>query len=320
MDEHHKDILKVSRTEISRLQLLSVFFGEEIIYKIFLRSQVIHQLFQNNSDLDIDKLELFHVQFTSSVIELLRKIKKSNEKNVSLIYDEVSLNKELIEKMKSGVQTDKAYNLDKKKQSLKINLSLRKLFQVLSEDSTDFPFAKNINSFSSRYSRDYYYDVNTEQMSKVIDVDPAQMYINASASIERKLMGLLCKYDFRTEFFCGLKSGQMIVEVYKFLDLDRYFSFFPSRNVFLFFELSDVDGMEWTNNVTEKENHIQELIYKTDKLESSIDAVKTAIPKDILDLLEENYIKISDMNFLDHLNNFDVQANILKAMLKTDLF
>ena len=320
MDERRVYILKESRTEISRLQLLSVFFEEESVYKIYLRSQVIHQLFENNEDLDIDKLELFHVQFTSSVIELLRKIKKNNEKNVSLLYDEIHLNEELMERMNNTVFTDKNFKLDKQKQALKINLSLRKLFQVLSELSTEFPFSKNINSFSSRYAKDFFYHISPEQLSQLIDFDPKDMYIDVNASIQKKLMGLLCKYDFKTEFFYGLKSGQLIIEVYKFLDTDRYFLFFPSRNLFLFCDLNVLKDVDWTTNLSEKEKIIQELSYKNDKLESSAAALKSYIPKEIIDLLEENYLKISDINFLDHLNNFDVQANILKAMLKTDLF
>lgn len=320
MDERHVNILRASRAEISRLQLLSVFFEEEALYKIYLRSQVIHQLFENNAELDIDKLELFHVQFTATLIELLRKIKKSNEKNVTLIYDEIQLNKELINKMSNSVYTEKSFNLDKQKQALKINLSLRKLFEVLSDHTEDFPFAKNINTFSSRYSKDFYYDISTEELSTLIDYDPKDMYIDVHASIHRKLMGLLCKHDFRTEFFYGLKAGQLIVEVYKFIDMERYFLFFPGRNLFLFCDISKLAGIDRTNNLSEKGRIIQELSYKNDKLESSAAALKTYIPKEIIDLLEENYVKISDINFLDHLNNFDVQANILKAMLKTDLF
>src|ERR1700710_824223 len=99
MDEHAAIVLKESNQIISRLQLLSVFFQEEVIYKIYLRSQVIHQLFENNAELSIDKLELFHLQFTASVIELLKKIKKNNEKNVTLIDDEMRLNQEVIEKL-----------------------------------------------------------------------------------------------------------------------------------------------------------------------------------------------------------------------------
>lgn len=320
MDERRVYILKESRTEISRLQLLSVFFEQESVYKIYLRSQVIHQLFENNEDLDIDKLELFHVQFTSSVIELLRKIKKNNEKNVSLLYDEIHLNAELMERMSNTVFTDKNFNLDKQKQTLKINLSLRRLFQVLSELSTEFPFSKNINSFSSRYAKDFFYNISPDQLSQLIDYDPKEMYIDVNASIQKKLMGLLCKYDFKTEFFYGLKSGQLIIEVYKFIDADRHFLFFPSRNLFLFCDLNVLKGVDWSTNLSEKEKIIQELSYKNDKLESSAAALKSYIPKEIIDLLEENYLKISDINFLDHLNNFDVQANILKAMLKTDLF
>lgn len=320
MDERHVNILRTSRAEISRLQLLSVFFEEEILYKIYLRSQVIHQLFENNEELDIDKLELFHVQFTASLIELLRKIKKSNEKNVSLIYDEIDLNKELIRKMSDAVFSEKSFNLDKQKQALKINLSLRKLYEVLSDLSTDFPFAKNINAFSSRYARDFYYDLSTEQLATLIAFDPKDMYINVHASIERKLMGLLCKHEFRTEFFYGLKSGQLVVELYKFIDIDKHFLFFPRRNLFLFFELTELEGIDWTNNLSEKGRLVQELSFKNDKLVSDAAALKTYIPAEITKLLEENYLKISDIDFLDHLNNFDVQANILKAMLKTDLF
>jgi len=297
-----------------------VFFEDEVLYKIYLRSQVIHQLFENNEELDIDKLELFHVQFTASLIELLRKIKKSNEKSVSLIYDEIDLNKELIRQMGDSVFSEKSFNLDKQKQSLKINLSLRKLYEVLSELSTDFPFAKNINSFSTRYAKDFYYDISTDQLAQLIDFDPKDMYINVNASIERKLMGLLCKYEFRTSFFYGLKSGQLIIELYKFVDIDKHFLFFPRRNLFLFFELEELQGIDWTNNLSDKGRIVQEMTFKNDKLASDAAALKTYIPREIITLLEENYIKISDINFLDHLNNFDVQANILKAMLRTDLF
>ncbi|WP_316788066.1 hypothetical protein [Pedobacter frigoris] len=320
MDERRIDILRESRAEISRLQLLSAFFAEDALYKIYLRSQVIHQLFENNEELDIDKLELFHVQFTASLIELLRKIKKSNEKNVTLIYDEVLLNKEMIRQMSDTVFSEKNFNLDKQRQSLKINQSLRKLFELLSDHIEEFPFAKGINNFSSRYSKDFFYDITAEQLGKLIEFDPKDMYSDVHASIEKKLMGLLCKHDFRTSFFFGLKSGQLIIELYKFLDIDRYFLFFPSRNLFLFFEIAELEGIDWTNDLSEKGRIIQELEYKNDKLESSASALKIYIPKEIVDLLEENYIKISDINFLNHLNNFDVQANILKAMLKTDLF
>ncbi|MET0569890.1 MAG: hypothetical protein ABWZ79_00575 [Pedobacter agri] len=320
MDEYRSNILKKSNAEINRLQLLSVFFDDEIIYKIFLRTQVIHQLFSNNEDLEIEKLDLFHLQFTDSVIALLRKIKKSNEKNVALIYDEINLNEALIDKMAGTLNGQQGFVQDKQKQSLKVNQSLRRLYNNLSDLSTDFPFSKNINVFSAKYANDYYFDLTADQLAKLIDFQGKNIYSNAYATIEKKLMGRLCKYDFRTEFYLGLKSGEMIIEVYKFLDSQNYFLFFPARNLFLFCDLSQFKDMDTTNSLSERERIVQELEFKNDKLKGNAAVLKTAMSKEVQDLLESSYQKISDISFLNHLNNFDVQSNILKDMLKTDLF
>ncbi|WP_316807282.1 hypothetical protein [Pedobacter agri] len=320
MDEYRSNILRKSNAEINRLQLLSVFFDDEIIYKIFLRTQVIHQLFANNEDLEIEKLDLFHLQFTDSVIALLRKIKKSNEKNVALIYDEISLNEALIDKMAGMLTSQQGFVQDKQKQSLKVNQSLRRLYNNLSDLSTDFPFSKNINVFSAKYANDYYFDLTADQLAKLIDFQGKNVYSNAYATIEKKLMGRLCKYDFRTEFYLGLKSGEMIIEVYKFLDSQNHFLFFPARNLFLFCDLSQFKDLDTTNNLSERERIVQELEFKNDKLKGNAAVLKTAMSKEVQDLLESSYQKISDISFLNHLNNFDVQSNILKDMLKTDLF
>ena len=319
MDEHVAGVLEESKKIINRLQLLSVFFQEEVVYKIYLRSQVIHQLFEQNTELSIDKLELFHLQFTSSVIELLKKIKKNNEKNVTLIYDEIDLNKEVIAQLNDTVLNEKNFVEGIRSQSLKINISLRNLFEQLSGHSADFPFVKNITRLSARYAKDFYYTITSDQLSQLIDYKESDVYVSSYGIIEKKLMGLLCKYDFKTEFVYGLKSGMLIIEIYRFLDADRYFLFFPNRNLFLFCAPEAISGLDFSTNLSEKGRLIQEMSYKNDKLESNAATVKTYIPPEIVTLLEDNYHKISDINFLNHLNNFDVQANILKAMLNTDL-
>ena len=319
MDEHAAEILRDSNRIISRLQLLSVYFQEEVVYKIYLRSQVIHQLFENNPELSIDKLELFHLQFTQSVVELLKKIKKNNEKNVTLIDDEIRLNQEVIERLNETLVSEDSFIAGKQRQALKINNSLRNLYEVLSGHTTDFPFVKNVTQFSARFARDFYYTISAEQLAALIDYNPDEVYVNSFATIERKLMGVLCKYDFKTEFVYGLKSGTLIIEVYKFLETDRFFLFYPSRNLFLFCTPEETAVADFTSTSSEKSKMIQELAYKNDKLKSHSATVRTHIPAEIVQLLEDNYTKISDINFLNNLNNFDVQANILKTMLNTDM-
>ena len=320
MDEHAAIVLKESNQIINRLQLLSVFFQQEVVFKIYLRSQVIHQLFENNPQLPVDKLELFHLQFTSSVIELLKKIKKSNEKNVTLIDDEIRLNQEVMQKLNETLLSEQSYLAGRQHQSLKINNSLRNLYEVLSGHNSDFPFVKNITQFSARFAADFYYSITSDQLAQLIDYEASSVYTSASATIERKLMGLLCKHDFKTEFQFGLKSGTLIIEVFRFLAIDRFFLFYPSRNLFLFCEPEQITGIDFTRTSSEKSKTIQEIAYKNDKLKSHAASVKTFIPPEIVKLLEENYTRIADINFLDNLSNFDVQANILKTMLNTDMW
>ena len=319
MDEHLQLIFNESKRIISKLQLLAAFFEEELIYKIYLRSQVIHQMFEQNAELDAHNLELFHLQYTTSLIDLLKKIKKNNEQNVSLLFDEIQLNKELEEKLSGSFYTEKNYKSDQQKQALKINISLRRLYQLLSDNVNEYPFSKNINSFSARYSADFYYDIPHNLLHELITYDPAQVYTNAHAVIQKKLLGSLCKYEFKNEFSCGLKAGTTIIEVYKFVNADKYFLFYPARNLFLFCDYTQLEKISFTNQISGNEKLIRELNAKNDQLQSSIGVTKTYLPPEIKTLLAENYKKLTDISFLQNIGNFDAQANILKAMLNTDM-
>jgi hypothetical protein len=319
MDENRLNILNQSNRMLSKLQLLSVYFGDDIIYKIYLRSQVIHKLFESNPELDINKLDLFHLQFTQSLIDLLRKIKKNNEGNISLVFDEIQINKEMIERLNDPTYTLANFNIEKQRQALKINLSLRKLFQVLSDDSTENPLSKNINSFSSRFAADFFYTISNDLVEEVTAYDIKDVYKDEYATIQRKLMGVLCKYDFKTEFYCGLKSGSQVIEIYKFVEVDRYFLYAPQDSLFVFFDIAKISDIDMSTNLSKKEKLVYELKNKNDKLEGNAAAMKVYMPAEITNLLAENYKKISDISFLDDITNIDVQANILKSMLNTDL-
>ena len=312
-------ILRESTRLISKLQLLSAFFDDEIVYKIYLRTQVIHRLYETNTELDINKLELFHVQFTSAVIDLLKKIKKINERSTSLLFEEIQLNNDLIQSVKDSDFNLADFRNDQQRQALRINTSLRKLYDVLSNDVTDYPFAKNINAFSARYAQDYFFDISQDLLAELTAYQPSEVYNHASAVIERKLMGKACKFDFRTEFYCGLKTGNLAVEIYKFIDEDTYYLFYPSRNMFLLCDMNLLKSVDQHNEVTRNERIVQELLDKNDQLQSSAALARIHIPQEVRSLLSENYKKITDINFLQNIAGFDAQANILKTMLNTDI-
>ena len=319
MDDNRKDILTQSVRIISKLQILAAFFADDIIYKVYLRTQVIHQLFEHNEELDINKLDLFHVQFTTTVVELLKKIKKNNEKSVTILLDEIQLNLDLIANIEHEAFTEAAFMLEQQRQSLKINNSLRKLYQELSDGTGNYPFAKNINTFGARFAHNFYFEVESEVLMKLITYQPAEVYSNAHAIIQRKLMGLLCKYDFKSEFFCGLKTGSMTMEVFKIIDKDIYYIFYPSRNLFLLCDAEEIKAINTTIAVVKHDTIIDELKNKNDQLQSSIAVTKTHLPAEIRQLMADHYKKISDVNFMKNISEFDVQANILRSMLNTDM-
>ena len=132
-------------------------------------------------------------------------------------------------------------------------------------------------------------------------------------------MGLLCKYDFRSSFYYGLKAADQFLEVYNINDTDRYFAYSPSKQLFLFCDITKIDTADLNNELSKKGQFIQELTDKNDQLNNSINNIKTTIPPEIKQLLVENYRKLNDINFLQSISEVDVQANILKSMLNTDM-
>jgi hypothetical protein len=316
MDDIGKQVLIDSNKIISKLQLLSTFFGEEVIYKIYVRSQVIHKLFENNPELDIYKLNLFHLQFTESVIELLRRIKKSNEKNASLILDEMALNDELIQNLVNAKESERSYDDEIKRHVNKVNLALRMLYQNLSELSATYPF-NNTQKFGVSFARDHFTEISQELFDDLSAYNPQKIYQNDYAIIDKKLMGLQCRYQFNNTFHLGLKCGTRFIEVFKIAEDDIYFTFNTTQNHFLLCDYSKIAGIEPVHNGSRKEKVIVELRNKNSELEYSISIIKTKMPPEVKVLLEEYYEKIKGMNFLDFIDDLDIQTNILKVMLDT---
>ncbi len=318
MDDNHRKILEESKKIISKLQILSTFFEDEVIYKIYVRSQVIQKLFETNPELDINKLQLFHLQFTESVLELLRRIKKANEKSVSLIFDEIQLNKELIGKLSDAMRGEEDYEFGRQKQAKEMNESLKRLYENLSDLSKDLPFVQTISIFGARYSRDFFIEISEELFYDLITYKPEEVYQNGYAIIEKKLMGLQCRHHFDNFLYCGLKAGSRLLEVYRMVAEEVYFIYYAGKNLLLDFDFEKIKDIDPSQVLSKKARVVQELNDKNLDLEQQIAGTKTLIPDDIRKLLNDYYEKVNGMDFMDFMDDFDVQANILKTMLNTE--
>jgi hypothetical protein len=315
MEDSRNAIYKASVRIITKLQLLSVFFEDETVYKIYVRTQVIQKLFENDPELDINKLDLFHLQYTETVIELLRKIKKSNEKAVNIALDEIGYNEELIQKISDNLRTEENFEQAQLGRAAIISKSLYGLYQNLSGYSADPPFPKEISGFGEQFAKEFFHEIPVPLFYELTEFDLAEVYRNGYGIIEKKLLGWQCKQEFQNVFVCGLKAGELLLEVYKLKGSDDYFIFYPERRLFLDLDFSKIGNIDTATPLSRQEKIIRELSQKNAVLKNSIDNMKTAIPDEVKSLLHEYYDKIMALDFIN--DNFDIQANILKTMLNT---
>ncbi|RYD60530.1 MAG: hypothetical protein EOP84_36880, partial [Verrucomicrobiaceae bacterium] len=215
MEDDRNSVLLYSERVLSKLKLLSVFFGEPLLLRIYARTQVIHNSFRDNAQLDVQKLGLFHLQFTDTIVSLLRKIKKGNENRVLQIEDEMRVNAELIHTLASASQREQAFATGAQGHALAIDKGLNILYENLSDRSRDNPFPKVVGEFAATFAADFFYEVSLSFFDSLLEHDPARLYRNGYGSIERKLMGLQCKHGFQNTFHCGIKSGRRVAEVFR---------------------------------------------------------------------------------------------------------
>lgn len=319
MTEHDKEILEESNRTIEQLSELNNYFGEPAILKIYLQTQVIHKLFEENDDLDMNKLELFHIQFTTTLIDLLSKIRKKNERLVSMYENEIKLNEDMASKLRALITQEGSFDTDKRMQAQKVARSIYNFHKALSSQSQDYPFIDNISSFSIKYYKDYFFEVEPALQESLTSYTSSEVYRNRYGLIGKDTLNSLAGNMYKINFFAGIRVGNMLMEIYQIGKEDKYFVFIPAKNYFLPCDITQFPYQEWITESSKKERTIKELMHKNIELERNIRQNIKHIDEDIIALLGENHKKISEVDFLADLENIDIQANTLKTMIETKM-
>jgi hypothetical protein len=299
------------------LELLSNFFNHKDLVGILVRTKIIHTLFEKNRILDINKLELFHIQFTSSLIDLFQKIKKSKEQQYVLISDEIYINEDILSKLKLEIGESKfarqmqlhAQNMSKK---------IEELYQLFVSEKDVFFNWNDIITFSQSIQAEYYREITIEQYEKLSQLNKS-VYENQYARFEKKLLGRLNILNFKIKFSCGLVCNNEIIEVYEFRDSNDKFVFVANEKSFYFLNEEDTKDIDISKNGSAKEEIIIDLKNKNAELKRELSVVKTTLPENVLEVLKEYHEKISSVDFLEELQNVDEQTNILKTMLNINI-
>nr|WP_315151152.1 hypothetical protein [uncultured Flavobacterium sp.] len=316
-EERFAQIIKDSNRKLVILELLSNFFNHKDFVGVLVKTKIIHTLFQNNNALDINKLELFHIQFTSSLIDLFQKIKKSKEQQYILISDEIYINKDIISKLKSEIGEEK-FSEQAKQHAQKMSKKIEQLYQILASDGKSFFDWNEIMTFSDAIKSEFYREINIEQYEKVTAVN-RKFYENKNVRFEKKLLGRLNILKFKIKFLCGLVCNNEIIEVYEFRDSNDKFVFVGNEKSFYFIENNIEKEVDLSKNNSAKGEIIAQLQDKNALLELELSTIKTSLPESVQEVLKDYLNKISSVDFLEDLQNVDEQTNILKTMLNINI-
>ncbi|MDQ6527749.1 hypothetical protein [Flavobacterium sp. LHD-85] len=316
-EDRYLQIIKESNRKLVILELLANFFNHKDLVGVLVRTKIIHTLFQNNRILDINKLELFHIQYTDSLIALFQKIKKSKEQQYVLISDEIYINEDILSKLKQEIgETKLAKQLQLHAQNM--SRKIEELYQLFVSDKDVFFNWNDYLTFSQSIQAEYYREITIDQYEKLSQFNKS-VYENAHAKFERKLLGRLNILNFKIKFSCGLVCNNEIIEIYEFRDSNDKFVFVANEKAFYFLNEEAVKGIDLSKNDSSKQIIIKGLKNKNAELKNELSTIKTTLPENVLEVLQEYHEKISSVDFLDELQNVDEQTNILKTMLNINI-
>ncbi|MEJ5102307.1 hypothetical protein [Chryseobacterium sp. MYb328] len=312
MGEDAATILSQSKRRLTRLKLLANFFEHIDIISIYIKTDIIHNLFQENTALDYNKLELFHLQYTDSLIELLTKIKRQKENDMLAVLNEIDINKKYI----SGFEERQAdsFQTDRKMYSGIFSQHLKALYKDLTEDIFTANW-DNVLYFHKKYAKEFY---RSEADESLLKAESFPTYQYKDYSIERKLLGRLNIQGFKVRFVCGYVIGTHEYELFKIFQSDDYFIFSVDNKKLYLFD-KDLDKLDISENQSNQSTIIDQLKNKNEQLEDTMNERKRNLPPEVEGVLKDYIRNLENIDIMSKIFAFDEETNILRAMLNLNL-
>ncbi|MET3038100.1 hypothetical protein ABXT08_18585 [Chryseobacterium sp. NRRL B-14859] len=262
--------------------------------------------------MDYNKLELFHLQYTDSLIELLTKIKRQKENDMLAVINEIDINKKYI----SGFEERKAdhFQTDRKMYSGIFSQHLKNLYKDLTEDIFTANW-DNVLYFHKKYAQEFYRS-DADESLLISGSFPAYQY--KDYSIERKLLGRLNIQGFKVRFVCGYLIGTHDYELFKIFQSDDYFVFSRDEKKLYLFD-KELDKLDISENQSNQSTIIDQLKQKNEQLESTMKERKRTLPVDVEGVLKDYLRNLENIDIMSKIFDFDEETNILRAMLNLNL-
>jgi len=312
VDDEAVSIMSQSKRRLTKLKLLSNFFENVDIISIYIKTDIIHKLFEENKTLDYNKLELFHLQYTDSLIELLTKIKKKKESDLLAVINEISVNNQYISTFEER-KVD-SFETDRKIYSGIFSQHLKNLYKDLTEDK----FTLNWNDvlyFQKKYAAEFY---RTEADESKLKSHLISSYRYQDYSIERKLLGKLNIQNFKVRFICGYRINRNEYELFKIFQSDEHFIFnVEEKEMYLIDD--ELSYLNTSENESNQISIINQLKNKNEELEETIQERKRTLPDDVESVLKDYLKNLESIDIMSKIFDVNEETNILRAMLNLNI-
>ncbi len=286
---------------------------------LFVRTKVINDMFSINKTLDANKLELFHLQYTDSLLDLLLKLKRKLEQNYLLSINEIQINAETIKSIERDLKKD-----DFKERALTHNLIIQSFIETLYQnlafdDKKIIVGLEAINDFSNEMGIEFFRKIGNQAYQQLNNITSQSIYELFDFKIEKKLLGKLNVQKFRFKFLCGFQHNNQFIEIYEFINYNEYFVFLKQKKEFLPINLKEFKNIDFSKNNSNKKEMLLQLSQQNINLKNKAEQNLQSIPADVETVLNNYCDKIATIEFLDDLQNIDEQTNILRTMLNINI-
>lgn len=309
---------------LADLKIFVNYFGDDLLDKIHQQTNIVHDVFSGNRDLNYKKLEQFHYYYTAHLLELLRKLKKKKDEKHLVLNSQIKAVKDNYTKNKTKHQsiiTNSVKKVDnnKAKYAEYISLQLTAIYNCLVSNLSDFRYKTkyNLHTFVNEYGIDLAWNINSALFQQLTEFDKTNQYVYQEYTIERKLLGKLQKNLFKIQFIGVVKLDTQtdVFELYKIAETDDYFIFIHDTGIFKFinFDLlkpqcidSNTRYGRLGTDLLDQENKLKQLQFK---VKENTDA------SEIHDVLEKYLATINGVELLDDFSKIDVERQNLQSIL-----
>lgn len=255
------------------------------------------------------------MQYSDTLIALLEKIKRQKESLILNILTEINENKKYISKFTTP-KTVSNFDVDRRYHNGFVSQILSAFYKIVTGNFATYQL-KDARSFYETYAESYYR--REAKIENLVADETDKFYDYNELSVERKLLSILCQYNFRVRFQCGYYTDSQYFELFFIPDSEYEFIWNLQTNQFYFLPDASKSFLNREKNENNSDDITAVLHRRIDVLEQQKANIGKTLPAEVTVLLTKYRDTLDKMDFFSDNIQVTEETNILDSMLNLNL-